>query len=190
MLRHSRVLVASLVATTLFAGYALAAQTGFLFPVMDGYYEDWDTSEQTSDHYTLVDDEFSCNGNQDYIYTIAPGGPPPVTGRDSFKLNLSSIPNGSTITKIEILPCASSYRSGPFYTESTLDTFYRYGGSNSQGVSYTLSESTTTVELATSTWDNLGISKFESTDIQIGVKHMAGSRGSKVSRLRAILTYE
>src|SRR3989344_4034961 len=82
-----------------------AATTGSLFPVRDGLYRQW-IPKFGVDHYAMVD-EPSCNGTIDFNATMQVGA------RDSYGIDIVSVPNGATITSISIKPCASKHiRSG------------------------------------------------------------------------------
>lgn len=156
-----------------------ASTTSTLLPVSDGSYAQFTPSTGTS-HYALVD-ESSCNGNTDYNSETT------TTQRDSYNLSLSSIPNGSTITQISITPCASKNATGG--SNSTFNVFYRLDGVNSADAgSYSLS-TTTPADLAATNFSGLSISKTSTTALQIGGVHTSGTKGVRLSRIAAVITY-
>src|SRR5260221_7255137 len=82
----------------------LADQTSSLLPQNDGTYTQWNPKSGTT-HFTQVD-EATCNGQANYVHTTTVGN------RDSYGISLASIPDGSTITQLDITPCASRANSG------------------------------------------------------------------------------
>ena len=158
----------------------VSAASVYLLPVSDGNYTQW-TPSTGSTHYTLVD-ETSCNGTTDYVSTATTGN------RDSYGLDISSIPNGYTITKIEIKPCASRNSNGG--GSSTMNVFYRWNGANSSDAgSYALT-GTTPAELATTTFSSLSLSKGAGSTLEIGAVYTSGTKGARLSRIRANVTYQ
>ena len=95
---------------------ASAATTGVLLPSADGTYKQWTPNSGTT-HYTRVN-ESTCDGNTSYNSTDV------VSNRDSYAVTISSIPVGSTITEIDISPCASRDASGG--TSPVMNVFYRF----------------------------------------------------------------
>src|SRR5689334_12259935 len=103
MLTHaSRPIILGTLAASLLilltASQAFAAITGTLLPVSDGHYAQWTPSTGTS-HFANVD-ETPCNTTDFNSTTV-------VRNRDSYGVSVSSIPDGATITQIDIKPCAS-----------------------------------------------------------------------------------
>lgn len=165
---------------SLFTNEAEAAVTTDLYPSGEGSYLSWIPKAGTT-HYTMVD-ESSCNGTTDFIKTSTVGD------RDSFNLNLSSIPNGSAITNINVVPCASR-NSATLGGSSYLGVFYRLNGEDSDNFgSYTLSGVTPSTLLSKEVND-LSILKQESTDLEIGFTYLAGNRGVRLSNFKVIITY-
>lgn len=158
---------------------ALADSLGPVTPTSDGFYLQWSPSGGST-HYTLVD-ESSCNGTTDYVSETSIGQ------RDSFGINLSSIPDGATITQIDITPCASKHQNGG--SNSTMNVFYRYNGVNSADAgSYSLT-GTTPVALATTSFSGLSHVKSSSSTLQIGAVLSAGNKGARLSRMATQVTY-
>ncbi len=155
-----------------------ASVTSTLLPSGVGSYSAWTPSTGTT-HYTLVD-ETSCNGTTDYVSTSLIGG------RDSFAVSVASVPNGSVITGISIIPCASKdVNSGT----ANLSVFYRLNGTDSaNSATYALSGKTP-VTLATTTYSGLFVTKNASTTLETGVVRVSGTAGARVSRLATIITY-
>lgn len=162
------------------ANLAHAGVVTNLTPNAEGTYLQFAPSTGTT-HYTLVDDT-TCNGNTDYNATTGVGD------RDSYRVNLSSVPNGSTITKIEIAPCASRAARGS--TNPVMNVFYRLNGVNSadQG-SYSLS-SLVPVGLPTTTYSGISVSKSTSTVLEIGAVLTSGTKGVRLSRMSTTVTYQ
>lgn len=164
------------------AFFVFADVTGELPPSSDGNYLQWTISNGTStQHYTRVD-EASCNGTTDYNYTNTVGN------RDSYGVSLSSIPNGSVITAIEITPCASRNKGGG--GSATMNVFYRFNGADSADAgSYALT-GTTPVGLSATTYSGLSLSKDSSSTLEIGAVLSAGTKGARLSRISVKVTYD
>ena len=159
---------------------ALAAVTSNILPTGDGYSLQWTPSTGTT-HFTLVD-ETSCNGTTDYNFTATVGQ------RDAYAVDISSIPDGSTITAVAEKPCASRNSTGG--GSATLDVFYRTNGVNSADAgSYALPTGTAPLDLATTTFSGLSSVKSSSTSFQVGAVYTAGTKGIRLSRLATQITY-
>lgn len=106
------VVVDALIITLFVSTVVYAAATGALFPSSDGNYRQWygNTLTLGNNHYFRVD-ETVCN-TTDYNYTTTVGAV------DSYRVNLSSIPDGSTVTGITVTPCAAAYNQplGDYYS--------------------------------------------------------------------------
>jgi hypothetical protein len=178
---------AAFVATSAFAvlfgpSAALAASL-IKYPSGDGAYSQWAPSSGT-DHFRMVN-EVTCNGTTDYIYY------PDLSVssvKDSFTLDISSIPNGSTITKIVITPCASR-NDTDVSTSTILDVFYRKDGVNSSLEGDYVLSGTTPTTLGATVW-NVNFTKNAGTTIQSGVSFSGGSAGARVSNLRTVIHYQ
>ncbi len=169
----------SIVAVFLSAQLVFADSTGSILPSSDGTYLQW-TPKTGTTHYTMVD-ESTCNGTTDYNSTNTVGN------RDSYGVSLASVPNGSTITAVEITPCASRNQNGG--GSATMDVFYRYNGVDSAGAgSYALT-GTTPTQLAATTFSGLSLVKGSSSALQVGAVLSAGTKGARLSRLATVVTY-
>jgi hypothetical protein len=173
------IIAGSAAGLALLATLAYAATTPPLVPVSDGAYTQW-TPSTGSAHYALVD-ESTCNGTTDYNSTNTVGN------RDSYGIDLSQIPDGGLITSIGIVPCASKNGNGG--NNSTMNVFYRLGGVDSADAgSYSLS-GTTPVGFSATYFNGLSITKNASTTIEIGAVLSAGSKGARLSKIYAVITY-
>ncbi len=158
---------------------ALAATTATLLPVSDGNYAQW-TPKAGVTHYTQVD-ETTCNGTTDYVSETTVGE------RDSYGISLSSIPDGSTITNIQITPCASRNSNGG--GSSTMNVFYRYNGSNSADAGAYAVTGTTPVALSATNFASLAFVKGSTSTLEIGSVYSAGTKGVRLSRMATVVTY-
>ena len=97
------------VATTLLC----SAQTGTLRPIgdgsLEGFYNNSQVACSSTTCYTVVDETSGANcsgtivaGGTDYVYTYGLS----VGAKQTFTLDVSSIPNGSVIQRIELHTCA------------------------------------------------------------------------------------
>jgi hypothetical protein len=171
-----------LAASILFSGVSVSANTsGPLLPITDGTYTQW-VPKPSPSHFAAVD-ETPCNGITDYNRTSV------VSERDSYGISLSSVPNGATITQIDIQPCASRNSNGG--TNPVMDVFYRTGGVNSADAgSYTLPNmNVAPIELATTSFSGLSITKGDTSTLEVGAVLTSGTRGARVSRIATTLTY-
>src|SRR6266404_4982316 len=158
---------------------AYADSSSSLLPQSDGNYTQWTPSAGTS-HFALVD-EGACNGATDYNSTTVVGN------RDSYGVSVASIPDGAVITKIEIKPCASRVSTGG--TNPVMNVFYRYGGVDSVDAgAYSLS-GLTPADLATTTFSGTSLLKTATSTLDIGAILTSGTKGAKLSRVAAVLTY-
>lgn len=100
------------------ASTVAAVFTGALYPSGNGKYASWLTNSLIgASNYKMVK-ESPCDGLGSYVYTFLDGT------KDSYQIDLSSIPVGATITSITVTPCASSgVNSG---VSSTFSWFYIY----------------------------------------------------------------
>jgi hypothetical protein len=161
------------------AQVVFASSSGTLLPKADGNYTQWTPSTGTS-HFVLVD-ESSCNGTTDYNSTTVVGN------RDSYVVSTSTIPNGATITQIDIKPCASRVSTGG--ANSTMDVFYRFGGTSSaDSGAYSLT-GTTPIDLATTTYSGLSLLQTSTTTLEVGAVLSAGTKGARLSRVASVVTY-
>ena len=167
------------VAVLLIAQLVFADSTASILPSSEGTYLQWTPSTGTT-HYTLVD-ESTCNGTTDYNSTNTVGN------RDSYGVNLASVPDGSTVTAIEITPCASRNKSGG--GSATMNVFYRFNGANSADAGNYALSGTTPVQLTATTFSGLSLAKDASSTLEIGAVLSAGTKGARLSRAAAVITY-
>src|SRR3989344_266806 len=165
--------------TVLLVQVVLADVTCALLPVSDGAYLQW-TPKTGTTHYTMVD-ESSCNGTTDYNSTNTVGN------RDSYGVSLASVPNGSTITAIEITPFASRTKTGR--DSATMNVFYHFSGVNSADAGNYALTGTTPTQLVATTFSGLSLVKGSSSTLQIGTVLSAGTKGARLSRIAVLVTY-
>jgi hypothetical protein len=157
---------------------AHAIDTASILPTGEGTYLTW-TPSTGSTHYTLVD-ETTCNGTTDYVSTKV------VNNRDSYTVDVSSVPDGAVITAVSLTPCASKAASGG---TDKMKVFYRLNGTNSaDSAEYTLS-GTTPTNLVTRVYSGLSVVKTSTTTLESGAVFTSGSKGARLSRLATVVTY-
>lgn len=157
----------------------MADVSGILLPVSDGNYIQW-TPKTGSTHYAMVD-ESSCNGATDYNRTTTVGD------RDSYGISLASVPDGATITQIDIKPCASRNNSGG--GSSTMNVFYRANGVDSADAGNYSLTGTTPLELSTTTFSGLSLVKGSGSALEVGAVLSAGTKGARLSRIVTVVIY-
>ncbi len=162
-----------------------ADTTGNIPPTADGTYLQWKPNTSTI-HYTMVDEVF-CNGTTDYNYTKTVGN------KDSYVINISSIPLGATINTITITPCASANllnTSTP--VTSSIALFYRLNGGFESvlGSGYNFqSDWNTPIPLSSTVFNGLGIIKQPSTTLEAGAKFVSGMAGARLSQIYASVSF-
>ncbi len=161
-----------------FALVAVASVTGDTLPSGIGNYNAFSTTG-TSTHYLNVD-EASCNGLTDYNFTSTVGS------RDSYAVSLAAVPNGAAITSVAISPCASRVSGGG--TDPVMNVFYRLNGAQSSDAgSYALTGTTPVAKFATSY--SVSIAKNATTTFEIGAVLTSGTKGVRLSQIKAVFTY-
>lgn len=169
----------SAIAVFMLVQLVFADSTASLLSSSDGSYLQWTPSIGTT-HYILVD-ESTCNGTIDYNSTNTVGN------RDSYGVNIASIPNGSTITAIEITPCASRNKTGG--GSATMNVFYQFNGVDSADAGSYALIGTTPTQLAATTFSGLSLVKGSVSALKIGAVLSAGTKGARLSRIAVVVTY-
>ncbi|MEK7560863.1 MAG: fibronectin type III domain-containing protein [Patescibacteria group bacterium] len=172
--------VVALASLVFFWYLAAADTTSALLPVSDGAYTAWIPKTGTT-HYTMVD-ESVCNGTTDYNSTNTVGA------RDSYGVNLSSVPNGATITALDVAPCASRNKSSGGGS-SVMHVFYRLNGADSADAGAYALTGTTPVGLATTSFSGLDTDKGAGTTLEVGAELASGNRGARLGRIAVFVTY-
>lgn len=154
------------------SGGGVAGPTATLFPNGQGNYTSWNGDESDVDETGTV----SC-ASGDRIDSNNNGN------RESVNIDISSIPNGSTITNVQIF--AWDLSAGA--TGGQYQTFLRVSGTNTDSGTTltTLSQSTCTQRSQTIATN---IAKSSSTDLEVGVLKV-GNTEARIGALRAIVTY-
>ncbi len=161
----------------LMASVAHGATTATLYPISDGTYAQM-TPKSGSVHYTQVD-ETTCNGTTDYVSETT------TTQRDSYGISLSSVPNGATITNIQLTPCASRNSSGS--GSATMNVFYRYNGANSADAGAYAVTGTTPGALSATNFGSLSFVKGATSTLEIGAVYTSGTKGLRLGRLAVVM---
>lgn len=180
-------LILAIISIVAFTKNVSADITGNLLPVADGSYRQWETSDisSTSPHYTYVD-ESMCNGTTDFVYTNT------TNTRDSYIVNLSSIPNGSYITSIRITPCASSnLTTTNIVPSSTMTVFYNYSGFGevNSPVYSLINSNNTPYPLNASSFNGLAMPKYSNSNLEVGARYINGILGVRLSQIITSITY-
>src|SRR3989344_5991934 len=156
-----------------------AATSAHLLPISDGTYLGW-TPKMGLSHYVMVD-ESVCNGLADYNFTNTAGS------KDSYGISLVSVPDGATITQVDIKPCASRNKSGS--GSAVMNVFYRFAGIDSVPSGNFSLVGLTPVELATSSFSGMSKTKSATSTLEIGVILSSGNRGARLGRISTLITY-
>jgi hypothetical protein len=159
-----------------------AAGTGYLPPVANGTHQDL-IPVGSAISFENVDDTPSCNGVTDYNETFAVGD------RDSYFIDISSIPNGSLVTQIDIVPCASRAAALPGGAKMKVFAIVDAAQSADKGsYSIGLGAGNTPTRLATTTIFTNFI-KTSTTTVQIGAVLSDTGGGLRLGGIRGRLVY-
>jgi len=169
-------------AVLILAVAVFAGTRGPLMPVQDGTYSQWAVSGGGSTHYTRVDDN-PCNGLTDYVYTSSTGK------RDSYQLDISSLPVSSTITGILISPCASRYNASS--SSPSLDVFYIFEGTKSADNGHYNPPEGTPIQLFTFSFLGLNYVVHTTSTLEVGIVYTSGTPPAelRVSNVSTTIIY-
>lgn len=160
------------------SGSVSATNTGTLYPQNDGNYRSWNGGANDIDETGAP----SCSSG-DYISTNN------SNARSSFTLDLSSIPNGSTINSIAITPSDR----GDSNAGGTYKTFVRVNGSNTDAAATLTAGSASGCVTRTAQTISLGLTKSSGTSVEIGVLKINSGGSSnntvRVGALNAVINY-
>jgi hypothetical protein len=169
----------SIVSLLLLTSGVLGATTSSLVPTGNGFYTSW-----TGD-YTDVDEGTispSCSSN-DYISSFT------NNNRESFIINLSSIPNGATITSVNITVAdrADSNSGG------TYKLFTRFNSAELEGSTLTVSSSSGCNLRSAQSFDVTDAIKSGTTTLDVGVVKTGtsypASNSVRVGAISVVVTY-
>ena len=180
LFRFGIVLTATVVAAALAAGLASSDTTTTLQPVANGTHIDWFGDVQDVDETS----SFNCGGAD----SIGKGGADP--DRESFTVDITSIPIGATITSVAV-----AVRDGGHPTDlgGTYQTFARINATDTDsGVNLTPTEKLfdECSETKTQTIDVPDVVRSETTTLEIGVvKTPPDGSAIRVGTITATVTY-
>jgi hypothetical protein len=154
------------------AALVYAASTSSLSPTSDGSYTQWSPSSGST-HYTMVNETPCSTGDSDYVLGLHWG----TNIRDSYQLTITSIPNGSTITRVDVTVCYADNVTyggvGGFQTFARINTTNTDSGSTI-AVADGLPKSSTTqqIDVPDTVKDSLttleiGVLKIEDPSIRV-----------------------
>lgn len=149
--------------------------TSPLLPVADGTYREWAGST-----YVNVA-EANCDGAASAAATST------LATRVSYRISLASVPVGATITSITLTPCASRLNSGN--GSAAMNVFYRWEAANGPNAAAHALSGTTPVALQARTFSGLALVRSAASTMEIGALYSAGTRGARLSRIAAVITY-
>lgn len=171
----------------LLSNVVLANTTTILRPIADGGDDsaDWENSDGTACNtincycYTEVYElsGASCtnsDGDTSYINSKV------VAARQTFDINESSIPNDSTVTRIDITICSRKEQNG-----AAFQTRYCHNGSCSDsGITISPNE----IYTENTQGHVVNFTKTLGSDIEIGITDKAGKK-IRISQISAVITY-
>src|SRR3989338_6762442 len=147
--------------------------TTTLFPNGQGNYNKWNGDEGDVDETGSV----SCSSS-DAIDSNNGGN------RESVNIDLSSIPNGSTVTSVQVF----TWDVAPSSTGGTYQTFVRVGSTNTDSGVNLATTSTSGCTARNQTVNIPDFVKSGSTDLEVGVLKI-GNTNVRVGAIRAVVIY-
>ena len=147
--------------------------TTTLFPNGQGNYNQWNGDEGDVDETGSV----SCSSS-DAIDSNNGGN------RESVNIDLSSIPNGSTVTSVQVF----TWDVAPSSTGGTYQTFVRVGSTNTDSGVNLATTSTSGCTARNQTVNIPDFVKSGSTDLEVGVLKV-GNTNVRVGAIRAVVIY-
>ncbi len=151
---------------------AMALTSATLNPDGQGNYTSWGGDEGDLDENGSV----SCNSS-DRIDSAT------NNARESVNINISSVPNGSTINSVEVFTWDQGNPTG-----GTYKTFVRVGGVDTDAGANLTTTSTGSCNQKSQIIDIADFVKSGSTDLEVGVLKV-GTTSVQVGAIRAIVTY-
>lgn len=177
-------LISTTVLSSFLAAAAVFATSGLLMPASDGTWLEWTKVPDTAASHAVVVDDSPCNGDLDYVRETTIGE------RDSYNLDLSSIPNGSSMTEIQISPCAANAYPPIVGAAGEIKVFYILNGGPRVYSATKILAGTVPVQMAPSFLPiSPAVSKLSTTTIEVGAELTGGRRGAEVSNLKTIIVY-
>ncbi|MBI2039292.1 MAG: hypothetical protein HYT22_03380 [Candidatus Niyogibacteria bacterium] len=162
--------------------------TDTLLPEFPGIYREWGQNLKEG----ILVNEQACNGTGSYDFANVIGA------RDSYRVDLSSIPDNSVIKKIRIIPCASLNQLLPSDEPTAMNVFYRFNNIQSADKGNYVLTGTTPRTLYATTFDGLLLPVITSaprasgrsdSTLEIGAVLSSGIGGARLSRIATIITY-
>lgn len=155
-------------------GGALATTTA-IFPSGQGTYTSWSGDEGDVDETNSPD----CSSNDSVIENNS-------NDRESVNIDLSSIPNGATITNITVL----TYDRGDSNSGGTYKTFARLDGTNTDAGLNLTATGTSGCNQKSQIINVPDTVKSSGTDLEVGVMKVSGNNNTvRVGAIRAQVTY-
>ena len=172
--------------TALSATLAQAATIGPLALIGDSTYRQF-TPVGSSRHYQNVDEPL-CNGRTDFNYTLI------NDGRDTYRVDLSAIPNGATITDITISPCAGYLPRGLLTSLPIMRVSYSWNSRDPLDGGPYIPNSLVPIPLPPTNFGSLSFVKNATSTLDVGVVHVGpqhalGISGLSVSNLTVFVNY-
>ena len=162
--------------------------TGALLPDFPGMYDQWGSNVAQG---ILVNDQ-ACNGTGSYDFAN-------VTGqRTSYRVDISSIPEGSVIKRIRIVPCASANHPPLSDDPTVMNVFYRFDNTQSADKGGYVLTGATPRTLYTTSFDGLLLPVVQTAGrasgrtnsvLEIGAVLSEGTAGARLSRIATVITY-
>jgi hypothetical protein len=163
-------------------GPVLADSTPLLAPVADGAHQDWLLGGGGGGaHCDDMDEAPDCSdGDAEYVSGIGIGD------RDSYTVDLGSIPDGATITSVDVSVC---YRTWASWCTDAIQTFARLDGTDvDSGIDIVVDS-----DAKATTTQNIDVAdtlKTGSTSLEIGLVKTGGFCWPQAYAVGAVVDYD
>ncbi len=176
----SKAICIGLLSSVVISQAAFADVSGVLTPFHEGGFSQLTPSQLGARRVFMVDEQ-RCNGKTDYNFTNLVGA------KDSYTVDLRSVPNGSIVYGLEIIPCASAHQNGN--VPSVMNVFYRFNGNMSRPLGNYALNGFDPVPLASTQFFGLSLVKNSNSVLEIGAVLSAGNRGMRLSHMGVRVHY-
>ncbi|MCB1700089.1 MAG: hypothetical protein H6985_16030 [Pseudomonadales bacterium] len=162
---------------------AQADTTGYLSPTGAGTYAAW----VASGNVAQVNDYVGCNPGGDTSAWTASGPAVPPDSRASAVIDIASIPDGATITSVEVLVCQTRGVAGG--TAAVFQTFARLDAADiDSGVDINTNDDAN-VQVESPQTIPVNVVKSGATTLEVGVIKIGTAAATRVFTLAAQVTY-
>ncbi|MBI4098832.1 MAG: hypothetical protein HY437_02270, partial [Candidatus Magasanikbacteria bacterium] len=158
--------------------------TEWIRPGAQGGYREWTPTppDAGDDHFSLINEE-ACDKNETYVATRV------ANQRELYRVDLAAVPDGATISEIELDFCASNDVAGAKKENGVMVALYRFNnGRLFEGRKAAVS-GVEPGRFPLAQWRNLRLVKNATSSLEVGMRLSGGLLGARVSRVAARVRY-